>query len=200
MAILTLRPTGDASIQLSRSAGSYNYTCVDEDPVSDADYVFSTEAMAVNKTDLYSLNTSGSIGPINSVTVYARAKYGTLTLGPLIFVTVNSAFGDGETLTSSWTMFSKTWTVNPATGNAWTWNEILTLVAGIKFWCFNEITTGEGWCSQVYVEVDYTYAPGMKISVDAQWHSCVPKISVGGIWKTCIAGWVSVSNQWKRML
>ena len=53
----------------------------------------------------------------------------------------------------SWTTVSNEWTVNPATGSPWTWNEIDSLQIGVTLLGSRLSTTQ---CTQVYVEIDYT--------------------------------------------
>jgi hypothetical protein len=60
MATEILRPDGDLTCSLSRSAGSYNYACVDESTLDTGDYVYKTSnanGTPVTASDLYSCGT-----------------------------------------------------------------------------------------------------------------------------------------------
>jgi hypothetical protein len=60
MAAEILRPDGDVTCSLSRSAGSYNYACVDESTLDTGDYCYKTSnanGTPVTASDLYSCGT-----------------------------------------------------------------------------------------------------------------------------------------------
>ena len=165
MAGETLRPNAAGTYsQLDRSGCAANYQCVDES-VTDED---STRVYRKYPDESYGLDTynlpahSGS-GVISSVTVYARCRKvagnGRLTIACRTHDAVY--YGSEETLTSGYVTYSKEWTTNPNTSNAWTWTEIDALEIGQKIRAYasgppsgNE----EARCTQVYVLVIYTPA------------------------------------------
>ena len=51
--------------------------------------------------------------------------------------------------------YSQEWTTNRYTGNAWTWDEINSLEAGVNLYS-SGLEAGEARCTQVYVEVYYS--------------------------------------------
>ena len=167
---LTLRPNANgSSIQLSRYPTGYaaNYMCVDETVVNDSDYVHWKGDSWIK--DTYNLPNHGSeSGVINSVVVYARcARVGSVNMS----VTNSSAklvvksggvyyYGDeflppyssGSPPPLPYTNYSFVWTCNPVDGDAWSWNDIDNLQAGVAF-IGNQ---GDSRCTQLYVVVNYT--------------------------------------------
>lgn len=178
----TLRPNA-AGDECNLGEGYEDATCpnhyqnVDEEsPDEDATYVKSDSTDY--HRDLYNLDNSGvADGDINKITVYARLKkYGGIAPSRTIAkIAIKSGTGSGSpdtvdesaeiTITTSWTNYSQEWSTNPATSSAWTWDEIDNLQAGVAL---KKYGTGEyGWCTQVYVEVDYTSAITEKTSSDS---------------------------------
>jgi hypothetical protein len=121
--------------------------------------------------DLYNLPAHSGSGTINSVTVYANCKgmsTPTQTSLKIAIKTGGTAYESSEiTVTTSYALYSNTWTTNPYTGVAWTWDDIDALQAGINMRrCINSSTNSNTRCTQVYVEVDYTAAVTEKTSSD----------------------------------
>jgi hypothetical protein len=157
-----LRPNGTGSITQCYRHGDwfYNYRCVDEVEADDAStYVYSKNDDT--RMDTYRIqNHSQGTGTINSVTVYARARaYNSETCADMrmqIAARTYSTAYYGSEITlignAGWDNYSKTWTTNPDTGGAWTWDEIDDLQIGIKLY-----DDGPGYpqCTQVYAEVNY---------------------------------------------
>jgi len=105
--------------------------------------------------DLYNLPASSGSGTINKITVYFRCKNQAGTSGEAqASIKSNSTVTDGDTeaLTTSWTTYSMEWATNPANG-AWEWSDIDALEIGVRIRDASSIGV---WCTQVYVEVDYT--------------------------------------------
>ncbi len=165
MATLTLRPNGvgsETSIPDQYPGASNHYLYVDEVIANDdGDYVLTTEGSETSYRDLYAFeNHTTENGVINSVTIYYRIKgnintgYGKPSQKSGVTVT------DGtEQSSGSWATKHQHYTLNPATGAAYTWDEIDALQVGIV------IRTWIDWgaelyvvtaCTQVYIEVDYT--------------------------------------------
>lgn len=173
MAIEILRPNaaGDEE-NISNVTGDgvgTHYTTVDEEtPDDDTTYVRNKNT--AYERDLYNIadNSAGS-GTINSVTVYARCK-GTLIEQASLKIAIKSTSAHEsaeKTITTDWANYSEQWATNPDTGSAWTWDEIDGLQIGISI---RESSTQDWkytYCTQVYVEVDYTPAETPKSSSDA---------------------------------
>jgi len=171
MSIETLRPNavGDEENLIDYPAAGDNYEEVDEaTPDEDGGYVFQTTGTVFIR-DLYNIQ-DHSIGAetINHVTVYARCRcYNSPNGDETVKIAIKSgatvAEGNEESLTSSWTNYSKQWTTDPNTGSAWTWSAIDALQAGVAL---RPQFSNSGMCTQLYVEVDYT-AVTEKTSSDA---------------------------------
>jgi len=170
MATEIFRPNaGGTTTELTRWPGAAppdpneNYKLVDEETPDD----FST--MVYRGVESYALDTynipdhSEGSGTINHVKVYCRMENDTAKGKVAIRTHSTEYYGNEETLTSSWTTYSKQWDTNPNTGSAWTWDEIDALEVGVAL---KASATASGRCTQVYVEVDYT-AITPKTSSDA---------------------------------
>ena len=193
--LLTLRPNANgSSTQLSRYPGSAtaNYLCVDEAVADDADYVYWSGTTW--KNDTYTLENHGNVsGVIHGVTVYARCNRGGIGGYPSVpnqgKIVIKSGsgyyYGNEFTPTSTFTSYSHTWSVNPATGTAWNWSAVDALEVGVAF-IGNE--AGDCKCSQVYVVVNYTnpntwYQFGMNSSVsNGVYRQRFLNASVNGQW------------------
>lgn len=95
---------------------------------------------------------AGSI--IDSVTVYAKMKtVGSANTGTIMYYNgIASYYGNTETLTASYVLYSKMWTTNPATGVAWTESQVNAAEFGV-----NASAVGSGTsCTYIYVVVAYT--------------------------------------------
>jgi len=173
LAALILRPNSDVAVQLNRSAGSTNYGCVDEEVASDVDYCGKyVETGDGGGYDDLGLPDHGAVqGTINSVKVYMRYRMGVNVNGyyqyaeSFVKIGTTRYLGSEMTLTSpgdtGWVTTSYTWSTNPATGQAWTWQNIDALVA--SYYCFAQTRGAEGdygfsRVSHFYVEVDYIAA------------------------------------------
>jgi len=169
MTTLTLRPNGDTTAGWEPSTGNNEYACIDESVADDADYVY-VRAIVDTGISVYAYpdHTTES-GDINSVKIYARCKDIVFTGVPPATSHIKlSAYsginGTDQTLTSSWAVYTQTWTTNPNTGVAWTWADIDALSAGftgILSAPMDAKNYSRPFCSHFYVEVDHTGAsPG----------------------------------------
>jgi len=165
---LTLRPNANGSItELERypTSQNANYKCVDETVANDSDYVKWKGSSW--KKDTYNLpNHTDQSGMIHEVTVYARcARVGSMTYpitnsSAKIVIRSGGSYYYGSEFKPpyspgppvSYTNYNYIWKINPATGNAWTWNDIDNLQAGIAFIG----TEGSSECTHLYVVVNYT--------------------------------------------
>ncbi len=183
MATETLRPNAAGDEEniptvVGDGVGAH-YTTVDEEtPDEDTSYVGSGYADDTWYRDLYNVagHSEGS-GTINHIKVYARCY--TPTASPVqagLKIAIKSGTGTGdpdtvdegseEGLTNSYADYFNQWSTNPATGSAWTWDEIDKLQIGISLRRTKDSSWGKSRCTQVYVEVDYT-AVTSKTSSDA---------------------------------
>ena len=165
----TLRPdaTGDEeNIPFSTSGAGLHWSDVDE-AVSDSDTtrVYKSSVDDNWTRDLYNLPPHTGTGTINSITVYANCRASataTQTGLKIAIKTGGTAYeGSEQTIAGSYTLYSSQWTVNPQTSAAWTWAQIDALQIGENL--RRSGGTINSLCTQVYVVVDYTAAPILKI-------------------------------------
>lgn len=160
---LTLVPdgTGDSkTLSIFPNLGEVNWEDVDDpvgSPDDNATYVFATGRSAGEKYDLYNLSDhTAETGTINFVRVYIRCKSaGGSGITARSKIKTNATVYTGainNPVPTSWTDYSDDWDFNPFTLVAWTWDEIDALQAGILIGWDGDT----GYCTQVYVEVDYT--------------------------------------------
>ena len=164
MATEILRPNAagdETNIRFQIPNSTNHWDKVDEAIVDDGStYVF--EGFNAYYRDLYNLPVhSVGLGIINSITIYIRICAETEAIATA-YATVSQKSGttvtDGtEQSTTAWATKSQTYTTNPATGLAYTWDEIDALQIGLQ------LKSGEAgfqaWCTQVYVEIDCTGVP-----------------------------------------
>jgi len=153
----TLRPNapGDLTELIPfPGTGEANWEDVDEEtPDEDSTYVWVD--MWTYAADLYNLpaHSQGS-GTINKMTVYARCNcdYGETYEEIIIKSNTKVTYGDWHDLVTDWETYSQEWALNPADSQDWEWADIDALQIGISM----EPEADYGYCTQVYVEVDYT--------------------------------------------
>lgn len=146
-----------------------HYICVDEES-SDGDTTVVWETTAAWLRDLYAVdNHSVGSGTINSVTIYAylRTSINSANYGKISIksggVAANSA---AKSLTTSWALYSEQWATNPDGGGAWgsDWSVIDAIQAGVCLYSNAAAKNAtNGYCTQVYVVVDYTEAPPVEL-------------------------------------
>jgi hypothetical protein len=159
---LILRPITDNSVQWSITGGGEHAGYVDEVVADDADYIAASDFSNATFKDLfaYADHTTES-GTINSVKIYARCKYvqlGSSTTPHIHLCPTSSVEGTAQNVTTSWAVYTQTWTTNPADSAAWEWADIDALVAGIVGTVYGAgdfVNWNYIWCSQFYIEVDY---------------------------------------------
>lgn len=174
----TLRPNGigdETNLFLGGSVPApTNWQSVDE-AVADDDTTHVRTNSSTYKREFYNIEDSASSGFISHIKVYARCKMAAVEANGLK-ICIKSGTGSGapdtpdesveKSLTSSWANYDNVWTKNPATDNDWEEDEIENLQIGISikdpqgsFWLT--------WCTQVYVEVNYTL-PGKTLAQNEQ--------------------------------
>jgi hypothetical protein len=157
----TLRPNapGDlTNIPYQMPDSGYHWEKVDDTGEGDGDTTTITCWNSASfYTDFYNLPSGSGLGTINKVVVYFKALSGSgiaYGSGRIVIKTHNSVYyGDVEVFPISYVLKSKTWTTNPNTGLAWTWEEISALQIGVMM---NAATSVWVNCTQVYVEVERT--------------------------------------------
>ena len=167
MATVTLRPNGAGTVtELTPSAGN-NFDCVKEvTSDSDATYVSMNNPAGTNKKDLYTIETNsiGASDVINSVTVYAYARYvlathATGARGLTIRENSTTTVETINAMTSAYFLYSKTWTVRPSDSASFTKADIDSLEIGITLANLGAVAVSVR-CTQIYVVVNYTPSGG----------------------------------------
>jgi PKD repeat protein len=150
---LVLRPMDNGSItELGKSGASYNWQCVDEG-TADGDTTRVYTSYISFKTDVYNLsNHTKESGTINFVNVFFRVEDGTDARATIV---VNNTEYHGDTISppALYTTYNHSWSTNPNTSAAWTWDDIDCLEAGVSL-KGGKLNVCK--CTQVYVEVNYT--------------------------------------------
>jgi hypothetical protein len=102
-------------------------------------------------------NFASSYYTINSVTVYVKARenggYGQ-SIYPMVRINGASYYGSNTSLTNTYTIYSKTWSVNPSTGTNWTASEINSAMFGYKG--YSTGTSDQLRVTYMYIAVDYS--------------------------------------------
>lgn len=166
MPTLTVRPNSDVSVAMSQyGSGTGNYGRINESTTDDTNGVSTANTGGV--VDLYGLPDPSPSGTINSVTVHFRARwtyagsivaqsYGT----PQVRIGGTTYSGTQQALTGSFASYNRSWSTNPNTKSAWTWQNINDLIVGLHmnagtYGDTKNPTPGEAYCSQLWVVVDY---------------------------------------------
>jgi hypothetical protein len=152
------RPSGDNTIGFPETYPVIPDTHFDKvnEAVADDGATFNDDILLSDVPDLFDLPATAipAASIINSVYIFGRAM--THAPGPrefkLIFYDGVNSWGSGAfTLTRNiWNDFDTLLTTNPATGLAWTFQEIQNLLIGYYAITANVAVT------QLYVQVDYT--------------------------------------------
>lgn len=173
MATLTLRPNSDSSVACTQfGTGTGNYGRVNEATADDTNGVVSptgTLGSPVTSVDRYGLPDPSESGTINKITLYGRLKSvdTTYSATSLLVRVGTTNYTYAKSATSSYVLYDTALTTNPATSSAWTWANINDLVIGVSLiGVYYNFGTGKvpvydyhrSYCSQLYVEVDYTPA------------------------------------------
>ena len=164
---VTLRPYGpgdETNLTIGgTSPAPSNWESVDE-ATSDGDATYVEGGGSKYVTDLYSLADTSLTGKINSVAVHINCKGTQPGVGACTRIKTHGAArnGDDITLTTSYANYSTTYDINPETGEAWTWDEINALQAGVGL--ERPLSGEDSRCTQVWVDVDYTpFSPAIEI-------------------------------------
>lgn len=156
---LIIRPTANGDVIQLTTECVQNFQCVDEagthDGYSTINYIGGLGIPGDTRYDLYELdNHTTENGTIAHINIFAY------TLGSFWASTVIKTHGIEFTgapideTVGEWTCKSASYSVNPYTEKAWTWDEIDTLQGGIKLFAQNSMH----YVTQVYAVVSY-YLP-----------------------------------------
>ena len=162
MATETLRPNAagdECNITFENGAACPNHFQNVDEVIAD-DYTTGVKTDVANwERDLYNIeNHSVGSGTINSVRVYTRTIGASSPTQSCLKIVLKSGItvdeGSDLTLINVWSDDSETWMTNPATGSPFTWAEIDSVQVGAAL---RQPRGGQiAFCTQVYVEVDYT--------------------------------------------
>lgn len=158
MPTLRLYPTGDNSNTDWVTAPLWSK--VDEATLNEADYITS-DTWKTPVTCTFNWTNHGSeVGAISDVIIYAQAKRSNTTYAiSLNFFMPNGSYkGSDIALNSTSTLHSRHHTTNPATGVAWTWDDIDNLLAGLyaTAYAVKEGGSTVPYVYQTYIDVVYT--------------------------------------------
>ena len=159
MAIETLRPNGagdETSIDAQYPTSGAHWEKVDE-AVADDNATYVSAYAGTYQRDLYELPASSGSGPINKITVFFRIKSFSGDISAKASIKSGSTVSDGSEVSrddNAWETYSYEFATNPDDSAAWEWADIDALQIGVSlkldFW------EASVYCTQVYVEVDYT--------------------------------------------
>jgi hypothetical protein len=180
MATEILRPNAagdETNIANQQPTSGAHWDKVDEATPDDFTTYVYDNSQTDYKRDLYNIaNHSVGSGTINFIKVYGYARGWATPDQANLKIAIKSGQGTGApdtvsesgeiTTTTSWAYYSNQWNTNPKTGNAWTWDEVDTLQAGIALRRPQSGQTYSSYCTQVYVEIDYGAAGTEKTSSD----------------------------------
>ena len=161
----TLRPSApgdECNIDNQTGAACPNhYLNVDEETTDEGSstvYTYSSSHLR----DLYDLPASSGSGTINKITVFFRCAMTHLDLNRArAVIKSNSIVTEGDSkacaFISQWETLSQEWVTNPADSQDWEWSDIDALQIGVSMrgYFITQLTT---YCTQLWVEIDYTPA------------------------------------------
>ena|SRR4030042_1132860 len=168
---LILRPSGDTTTKtlLPYGSGTANFDRVNESFEDETNGVQTLDnGFPYTGIDLYDFtNHVSESGTINNITIYAKVKnINPAAYDGLLIIKINP-YGnfvyDGyhHAISSSWTLFSDVWALNPYTGLAWTWENVDAMRAGIQL--STATTDGKDsygvMCDWVYCVINYNLPP-----------------------------------------
>ncbi len=162
---ITVLPASGTVVLYPSAAGFYTQWTggpVDvDDPKetpNDSDFIYSS-VNAINKASTFLLTNISRTETITDVKLTIRARK-TLAIyswviKPRLRSSTSGIDSDGtvQSLTTTWTPYTYTYTINPFTSLPWTWADINDLQAGTVI--STASTNGSAQVSQIYLEVDY---------------------------------------------
>ncbi|HYD03543.1 MAG TPA: hypothetical protein VEC16_04545 [Alphaproteobacteria bacterium] len=158
-ASVTIRPDGSGTHSswalTSCGAGASSWNCVDEIGLNTSDNLSTTIQGAAVSFSFSNLALDPS-ATIDSVTLNywgRRVSSTRFEVEPLIVSNGSNYTGGITNLTSVWSLYSKIYTTNPATGTAWTISSVDALEAGLKA---SSGSNRGGGLAQMHAVVNYT--------------------------------------------
>ena len=147
-----IRPMGSGNWSNNDDQGcSSNWQCVDESS-SDNDGTYIGDNDDSWQTDSYQAENPSASGTIDSLRIFinVRRTNGNDEARTVIVVSGTRYYGSIIDLNSvtSYTVFSTTYTTNPATSSAWTWSDINNLEIGVRL-------NDDARCTQVWAQIFY---------------------------------------------
>ena len=131
--ICLLKPNGVGNSSSWTPTSGDNYTCVDEVPYSDVDYVSENVADAI---DTYAVeNSPGDLVSVKCVQAQARTRKDSDSLLNNMNLVVRSSIdyhGSDESLTTSFVGKAKLWEINPADSQDWEKADIDAMEIGVR--------------------------------------------------------------------
>jgi hypothetical protein len=170
---LTLRPISDYTYSGVRGYPGFTtanlWSFVDDaTPDDDSTYIFTNYWVGSGEVVFNATDHTTETGPINSVTVYFRARNNIVdgnTCRNLIETHGTTYYATAKSLTMQYALYSDTWLLNPFTGAAWTWAEIDALRFGFTQFFYHGSSGEEPRTTQCYAVVNYSpyfYSPEIR--------------------------------------
>ena len=152
----TLRPTGTGTInELNTSGCAVTWQCVD-DVTPDYNSTYAESDGTSWDTDLYeTAEPTDTSCTVSRVTVYAVARKFVKDADIRTAIGIDDDLYEGSSrdLDDSYETFSTSYSVNPATGTDWTWQDVITLEVGVSLRASK--STHPARCTAVWVVVEY---------------------------------------------
>lgn len=162
---VTIRPTSDYSVLWYATTHPTHEGAVDE-ATSDGDfsYINTTPLDIYEKDDLFGFSHSiGATAVIDFVEVFFRVRTDHAILHgrckALVDVDGSVHAGTGQSIPSTYTLFSHKWTKNPKTASDWLLGELATLRFGVRGRSVRDPEAGTFHpvrCTQCYVTIGYS--------------------------------------------
>lgn len=175
MAIAYLQPDGDGNYTQFAAIGgcSPEWQCVNKPTVNDATQLGSG---TVGDRQSVTLSAFGDVGAVSSVVISVRcANFSGDVETVKIFLRIGGVNYDDSSqsmpVDSAFHNFTKTYTTNPATGQAWTKDDINALEAGVLLFSAVSFAVNMRF-SQLFATV--TFTPGQSYRLDGQDFTCGP--------------------------
>lgn len=159
-ATATLSVTGESGYTLNGGGtyvgGATNYTNLNSDD-GDTSYLNVNAYVGSNVERAWTQTTLSGASTINSVKVYYKVR-GNYQVAVFARISGVNYYATQHGITSSYTLYSYTWSTNPATGVAWTQSEINSTYFGYKQFDGGGVFSSYGYLTYYYVVVDYIAA------------------------------------------
>ncbi|MHA2202991.1 MAG: hypothetical protein ACW991_04825, partial [Candidatus Hodarchaeales archaeon] len=164
--LTVLRPVSNGTkseIPSENPLGGIHWQLVSD--LNDSSYIIEDYSTATSYADTYqSQNITGILGTINSVSLNIRARtsvsFANARAWTVLRTYDNEYLGPLNEPLTSWNNYSTKYLINPNTSTNWTWDEVNTMEIGVMLRALPQ-QDRECWCSEVWVEVNYTQTSDM---------------------------------------